>query len=109
MDHMPGTIHPFYSGELAAAPVSGEGDMAHHSAAVPAGRRRIACLIRGAARRLSGRVYASADDRARALGWQVTETRGRLGLSGRSYRDPRFDARGQDSHGAQALRDGRHD
>jgi anti-sigma regulatory factor (Ser/Thr protein kinase) len=39
-------------------------------------------------RKLGDRVHAAADDRARALGWEVTETPGRLRLSGRSYRDP---------------------
>jgi hypothetical protein len=66
---------------------------ASHIAAVPAGRPRIADLVRATARKLSGRVHATADDRARALGWEVTETSGRLGLSGRRYRDPRFGAR----------------
>ena len=67
--------------------------MTQHTAAAPAGRARIADLVRAAGRTLSDRVHATADDRARALGWTVTETPGWLGLSGRSYRDPRFDAR----------------
>jgi hypothetical protein len=61
--------------------------------AVPAGRWRIADLVRATARKFSDHAHAAADDRARALGWEVTETSGRLGLSGRSYRDPRFDTR----------------
>ena len=52
--------------------------------------RRITARIRQAAERLSDRIHAAADDRARALGWQVTPTPGPLGLSGRQYRDPRF-------------------
>jgi hypothetical protein len=43
----------------------------------------------------SGRIHAAADDHARARGWQATHTPSRLGLSGRSYRDPRFAARRQ--------------
>jgi hypothetical protein len=66
---------------------------AKHIPAVPAGRPRIADLVRSAARKLSDRAHATADDRARALGWEVTETSSRLGLSGRRYRDPRFGAR----------------
>ena len=62
----------------------------NHTAIV---RRGIAARIRALGERLSGRIHAAADDRARALGWQVTETPGRLGLSGRGYRDPRFAAR----------------
>jgi hypothetical protein len=42
---------------------------------------------------LSTRIHASADQRARACGWQVTKTTGPLGLGGRTYRDPRFDHR----------------
>ena len=60
--------------------------MTNHTAIV---RRGIAARIRAIGERLSHRVHAAADDRARALGWVVTETPGRLGLSGRSYRDPR--------------------
>ena len=55
--------------------------------------RGIAARLRAVGERLSGRMHAAADDRARALGWEVTQTPGRLGLSGRSYRDPRFAAR----------------
>jgi hypothetical protein len=66
---------------------------ANHIPAAPAGRPRLADLVRAAARELSGRAHATADGRARALGWEVTETSGRLGLSGRRYRDPRFGAR----------------
>jgi hypothetical protein len=43
--------------------------------------------------RLSDRIHAAADDRARALGWEVNQTPGRLGLSGRSYHDPQFTVR----------------
>jgi hypothetical protein len=62
-------------------------------ATAPTARPRIAALARAAARKLSDRVHATADDQARALGWQVTETAGPLGLTGRRYRDPRFAAR----------------
>jgi hypothetical protein len=77
--------------------------------AVPAGRPRIVGLARVMARKVSDRAHAAADGRARARGWEVTEARGRLGLSGRSYRDPRFDARGHARQEAQAGRDGRRD
>jgi hypothetical protein len=66
---------------------------ANHIAAAPAGRPHIADLVRAMTRKLSDRVHATADDRARALGWEVTETSGWPGLSGRRYRDPRFGAR----------------
>ncbi len=83
--------------------------MTHHIAATPAGRPRIADLVRATARKLSDRVHAAADDHARAQGWMVTETPGRLGLSGRSYRDPRFTARRQDRPDAPTGRDERHE
>ena len=74
--------------------------MTPHSAATPS-RPRIVGLVRAAGRKLSDRVHAAADDRARALGWTVTETPGWLGLRGRSYRDPRFAARRQDRQDEQ--------
>jgi hypothetical protein len=67
--------------------------MIQHTTVVPAGRPRLADLARTAGRRLSDRLHSAADDRARARGWEITETRGPLGLRGRSYRDPRFAAR----------------
>jgi hypothetical protein len=70
---------------------------------------RLGELARATARRLSARVHAAADQRARAVGWEVTETPGWFGLAGRSYRDPRFDARRRARHQAQAGRHGRHD
>ena len=82
-----------------------------HIPAAPAGRSGIADLVRSAARKLSNRMHATADDRARARGWEVTETPGRLGLSGRRYRDPRFDTRAvrqrQPSAGSGARSAGR--
>jgi hypothetical protein len=83
--------------------------MTHHITAGRARRPRIAHLVRAAARKLSDRLYADADDRARALGWTVTETPGWLGLSGRSYRDPRFAARRQDRQNASVGRDDCHE
>jgi hypothetical protein len=56
------------------------------------GRQGMTARIRAVGRRLSGRIYTAADDRARARGWEVTPTPGRFGLSGRSYRDLRFAA-----------------
>jgi hypothetical protein len=51
--------------------------------------------IRAVGGRLSDHIHAAADDRARARGWQVTQTPARFGLNGRSYCDPRFAARRQ--------------
>ena len=70
---------------------------------------RLGELARATARRLSDRAHAAADQRARALGWQVTEDPGWFGLAGRSYRDPRFTARRHARQQAQAPRGGRHD
>jgi hypothetical protein len=56
---------------------------------------RISVWVRHRQHELSVRIYAVADDRARQYGWTVTETTGRFGFEGRSYRDPRFDARHQ--------------
>jgi hypothetical protein len=67
----------------------------HLLAAVPAGLPRAGGSVSATARKLSDRMHAAADGRARARGWEVTETRGWLGLSGRSYHDPRFAARQQ--------------
>jgi hypothetical protein len=80
--------------------------MTPHFAAVPAGRPHIG-LVRTTARKLSGRVHAADADRARALGWKVTETPGSLGLRGRDYRDPRFAARRRAIQDAHAGTDGR--
>ena len=61
--------------------------------ATTASRPRIADLVRAIGRKLSDRVHAPADDRARVRGWTVTETPGRLGLRGRRYHDPQFATR----------------
>lgn len=66
--------------------------MTQYTAARPAGRPGIAGLARLAGRTLSNRIHATADQRARARGWHITETPGPLGLRGRRYRDPRFTA-----------------
>ena len=58
-----------------------------------ANRRGLAAAITTAAGRLSTRAHAAGDARARALGWEITPTSGRAGLTGRSYRDPRFATR----------------
>ncbi len=58
-----------------------------------AGRRGLADAISSAAERLSTRVHADGDARARDLGWEITRTPGWAGLAGRTYRDPRFDTR----------------
>jgi hypothetical protein len=75
---------------------------------ISSGHPRIADLVDALARKLSDRMHSAADDRARALGWAVTETPGWLGLRGRSYRDPRFAARRQAHQTAQARRSARH-
>jgi hypothetical protein len=62
---------------------------------IATGRQGMAARISALGDRLSGHIHAAADDHARAWGWQVTQTPSRLGLSGRSYRDPRFAARRQ--------------
>ena len=68
----------------------------------------IGARSRAVAGRLSDRIHAADDEHARALGWEVTHTPGPLGLTGRSYRDPRFDARRQDPQDTPASRDERH-
>jgi hypothetical protein len=69
--------------------------MTPHVAAAAARRPRITGLVCAAGQKLSVRIDAATDARARALGWMVTETPRRLSLRGRSYHDPRFDARRQ--------------
>jgi len=54
---------------------------------------RIWVWVRRCRRKLSARINAAGDDRARRYGWNVTETTGRFGFEARSYRDPRFDDR----------------
>jgi hypothetical protein len=73
------------------------------------GRQGMTARIRAVGERLSDRIHAAADDRARARGWQVTPTPGRFGLSGRGYRDPRFAARRQALQDTPARTDQRHD
>jgi hypothetical protein len=70
---------------------------------------RLGELAGATARRLSDRVHAAADQRARAVGWQVTQTPGWFGLAGRSYPDPRFDVRRPSRPPAQPARHRRHD
>jgi glutamate/tyrosine decarboxylase-like PLP-dependent enzyme len=72
-------------------------------------QRGFADRIRAIGERLSDRAHAAADERARARGWQVTETPGPLGLRGRSYHDPRFTTRRRHSRAARTGRDQRHD
>jgi hypothetical protein len=73
------------------------------------GRQGMTARIRAVGERLSDRVHAATDGRARARGWQVTQTPGRFGLSGRSYRDPRFAARRQALQDTPARTDQRHE
>jgi hypothetical protein len=65
--------------------------------------------IRTIGERVSDRIHAAADDRARARGWQITQTPGRFGLRGRSYHDPRFAARRQARQDTPARTDQRHE
>ena len=44
-------------------------------------------------RELSTQIHAAGDERARALGWEVTQSAGKFGFGTRIYRDPRFDDR----------------
>lgn len=46
--------------------------------------------IKDARQGLSDRVHGPGDAYARARGWTVAETTGRLGMGARTYRDPRF-------------------
>ncbi|MBO0819347.1 MAG: hypothetical protein J2P26_00700 [Nocardiopsaceae bacterium] len=78
--------------------------MTPRTTATPTHRLRIAGLARDAGRKLSDRLHAAADDHARAQGWEVTETRGWLGLRGRTYRDPRFAARRRDLAAGRSVR-----
>jgi hypothetical protein len=51
---------------------------------------RIAAWIGRHQQDLSDRVHASADDRARRHGWEITKSTGRFGFGARLYHDPRF-------------------
>jgi hypothetical protein len=73
------------------------------------GRHGITARFWAAGGRLSDRIHAAADDHARARGWKVIPTPGRLGLSGRSYRDPRFAARRQTPQDSPGRTDERHE
>ena len=76
---------------------------------IATGRHGMTARITVVGERLSAHIHAAADDRARALGWQVTPTPGRFGLSGRSYHDPRFAARRQARQDTPARTGQRHD
>jgi len=89
---------------VTAAP--GRPGMTSHTAT---GRQGMTARIRAVSGRLSDRIHAAADDRARARGWQITHTPGRLGLGGRSYRDPRFAARRQALQDTPARTGERHE
>ena len=54
---------------------------------------RISAWVRRWQRKLSARIHAATDRRARQDGWTVTETTGRFGFTAHTYRDPRFDHR----------------
>jgi hypothetical protein len=73
------------------------------------GRQGLTARIRDDGERVSDRIHAAADDRARARGWQVTQAPGLFGLSNRSYRDPRFAARRQARQDTPASTDQRHE
>ncbi len=61
--------------------------------AEPAVPGRVAGRLRRHLREVSDRAHAAGDAHAQAMGWTIAQTPGPLGLSGRTYRDPRFDAR----------------
>ncbi len=42
--------------------------------------------------RIASRLHAAADERAAARGWTITPASGWLGMTARTYRDPRFDS-----------------
>ena len=73
------------------------------------GRPGITARIKAVGERLSDHIHAAADDHAEARGWQVTQTPSRLGLRGRSYRDPRFAARQQALQDTPARTDKRYE
>jgi hypothetical protein len=98
------TSHHARRAAAAAASKRKANRMSQHISSMPAGRPRLADLARAAGRGLSDRMHTAADGRARARGWEITETPGLLGLRGRRYRDPRFDARR--SHHDAAARGG---
>jgi hypothetical protein len=75
---------------------------------ISSGHPHIAAFVGALARKLSDHMHIAADDRARALGWAITETSGWLGLRGRRYRDPRFAAQRQAHRTTQATRSARH-
>jgi hypothetical protein len=87
-------------------PTLGRPSLTRHTAT---GRPGMTARIRALGDRLSGRIHAAADDHARARGWHVTQTPSRLGLSGRSYRDPRFATRRQALQDTPARTDQRHE
>ena len=76
---------------------------------IATGRQGMTARIWALGDRLSGRFHAAADDHARARGWQVTQTPSRLGLSGRSYHDPRFADRRQARQDTPARTDQRYE
>ena len=87
-------------------PTRGRPSLTSH---IATGRHGMTARIKAAGERLSGRLHAAADDHTRARGWHVTQTPSRLGLSGRSYRDPRFAARRQARQDTSARTDQRHE
>ncbi len=71
--------------------------MSHRNAAVgqtPAASRTLTRRLHAALRDLSDRAHAAGDTDARAIGWTSTRTTGWLGVTGRTYRDPRFGTSG---------------
>jgi hypothetical protein len=60
--------------------------------AEPAVPGRVAGRLHRHLQELSDRAHAAGDAHAEAMGWTITQTPGPLGLAGRTYRDPRFDA-----------------
>jgi len=55
--------------------------------------RSLTAWLRHRQQQISERVHAAGDADAISRDWAVTVTTGRLGMGGRTYRDPRFDSR----------------
>jgi hypothetical protein len=64
---------------------------------------RMSAWIGQCQQKLSDRLHAAGDERARQHGWEVTASTGRFGFGARSHRDPRFADRRHDSTATAGL------
>jgi hypothetical protein len=69
----------------------------------PTGLTRLATAAIARLQRLSDRVHRRGDALARERRWEITRTTGRLGISRRYYRDPRFAARASGTAHSQRV------